>query len=68
MQNWISSPSGLTIFSEEGNLVAEFDLTEAMKIANAIYDAVYEVAEANLSNLHVKRAEQFEMLRLKGMI
>jgi hypothetical protein len=70
MKNWISSPSGLTIFSEEGDLVAEFDLTEAMKIANAIYDAVYEVAEANLSEPHTKHmnGDIPLMLRLKGII
>jgi hypothetical protein len=68
MKSWVTSQHGLTVFSDEGDLVAEFDLTEAMKIANAIYDAVYEVAEANLSEPHIKRTEQFEVLRLKGMI
>ena len=70
MKSWISSPSGLTIFSQEGDLVAEFDLTEAMKIANAIYDSVYEVAEANLSEPHTNRtnADIPLMLRLKGII
>jgi hypothetical protein len=70
MKSWVTSPHGLTVFSEEGDLVAEFELTEAMKIANAIDDAVYEVAEANLSEPHTKHmnGDIPLMLRLKGII
>jgi hypothetical protein len=68
MKSWVTSPHGLTVFSEDGDLVAEFSFIEAMKIAEHINEIVKDKALNMIFETNHFTSEQLEDLRSKGII
>lgn len=67
MQSWFVSPQGLVIVNASEEPVAEFSLSEAVQLANAINQVQSSKLRTMLMNSELDE-QTYEMLRLKGMI